>query len=364
MRPTWAEVNLNSLKSNYNLLKSIIGEDVRVLSVVKADAYGHGAPEIATVLSAMGSDLLGVASVTEAGELSDAGVTAPIALLGGIQPPEASQVLEHGYIPFIYTMDVARALDKAAKQLGTRGYYHLKIDTGMTRLGVKPEELSPFLSDLSGLENIEMEGVLTHLASAFLDDREYTDLQLGRFQQAVSVVMRAGFSPRYIHAANSASIQRYPESHLDMVRPGIMLYGSGTGRREELKPVMTLKTKIIQLKQVPKGTPVSYGGTHVTSRLSDVATLPIGYADGYTRRLGNRAFVMVNGERAPVVGDVCMDLTMVDVTGIPEVKNDTEVTLFGSGGLTVDEVAGWGDTISYELLSTVGKRVPRVYKSD
>ncbi|MEQ9618897.1 MAG: alanine racemase [Deltaproteobacteria bacterium] len=361
MRPTWAEINLDNLTHNFNLVKKLVGDGVGVLSVVKADGYGHGAVEVGGILEEAGTDMLGVATVEEAAELRDYGIEVPILLLGGIRPEEAAVTVEHDLTPCLFSVDVARALDNEAGKARKRSPYHLKIDTGMTRLGIRPEEAASFVEELSSFQNTEMEGVLTHLASAFTKSREYTLSQLDSFSDTLDIVRAHGFRPRFIHSANSASIQRFPESHMNLVRPGIMLYGSGREGDNDLKPVMKLKTKIIQIRRVPENTPVSYGGTFVTERPSLIATLPIGYADGYMRRLSNSARVSVRGETAPVTGAVCMDLTMIDVTDVPGVRTGDEVVLFGDELVSVDDVALWAGTISYELLSITGKRVPRRY---
>ncbi len=361
MRPTWAEIDLDSLIHNFNVVKGLVGSGVEVLSVVKADAYGHGAVEVGRALEEAGTDMLGVATVEEAVELRDYGIELPILLLGGIRPEEAPVVIEHGLTPCIFSVEVARALDKESGKARRQSPYHLKIDTGMTRLGVRPEEVEQFLHEIADFKNIHMEGALTHLASAFTDTDEYTVSQLNLFAEIVNTIRKHGFTPRYLHSANSASIERFPSSYMDLVRPGIMLYGSSGSGSNGLRPVMKLKTKIIQIRRVPEKTPVSYGGTFVTKRPSLIATLPIGYADGYMRRLSNRASVSLRGRLAPVRGSVCMDLIMIDVTDVPDASVGDEVILFGDDRVSVDDVAMWADTISYELLSITGKRVPRRY---
>lgn len=361
MRPTWAEIDLDSLIHNFNLVKGLAGPGVAILSVVKADAYGHGAVEVAGALAEAGTEMLGVASVEEAVELRDYGIELPILLLGGIRPQEAGVVVEHSLTPCVYSLDVARALDSESERVGTRSPYHLKIDTGMTRLGVSPEEAGAFAGELKELDNIYMEGLLTHLSSAFLDDPAYTRAQIAAFASLADVMRQKGFTPRYLHAASSAALARFPESRMDLVRPGIMLYGQGGGFVSGLRPVMRLKTSIIQIKKVPRGTHVSYGGTYVTGRPTVIATLPIGYADGYMRRLSNTGSVSVRGRLAPVTGAVCMDLTMIDVTDVPGASVGDEVVLFGDERVSAEDVALWAGTISYEILSTTGKRVPRRY---
>lgn len=361
MRPTWAEINLDSLIHNFNVVKALLEPGVAVLSVVKADAYGHGAVEVAGALAEAGTDMFGVATVEEAVELRDYGVELPILLLGGMRPEEAWVTVEHELTPTIYSLETARALDYESVRAGKRTPYHLKIDTGMARLGVDPPDAGEFAAALAGLTNIYMEGLFTHLASAFLETPETTDRQLALFAGAVAAVREKGFAPRYVHSANSVATVRFPASHMDLVRPGIILYGAGVEGVPGLKPVMKLKTRIIQTKKVPKGTRVSYGGTYVAEKPSVIATLPIGYADGYARSLSNRAKVSIRGGLAPVAGTICMDLTMIDVTDIPGASVGDEVVLFGDGNVSADAAARWADTISYEILSTTGKRIPRRY---
>jgi len=361
MRPTWAEIDIDSLKSNFLLVRKIVGKDVGVISIVKADAYGHGAVSVSRALIESGSDMLGVATVEEALELRESGIKAPIILLGGVQPDEAERVVKNDLIPSLFSLSTAQAINKYAEKTGRRVKYHLKVDTGMSRLGVGTEEICESLNVLSGFKNLDMEGVFTHLANADREVSDFTLKQMSIFKAMVSLVKQAGFYPKYMHMANSAGIQRFPGSHMNLVRPGIMLYGSGRMGDYDLKPVMRLKTRIIQLKSLPTATPVGYGGIFVTRRPTVIATLPIGYADGYMRRLSNRARVSVGGLTAPVAGTVCMDLTMIDVTEVPGVRVGDEVVLFGDERVSVEDVARWADTISYEVLSITGKRVPRVY---
>jgi alanine racemase len=361
MRPTWAEIDISSLKFNFLQLRRIIGRGVGVLSIVKADAYGHGAVPISRALIESGSDMLGVATVEEALQLRESGISAPIVLLGGIQPEEAEIVVKNDLIPSLFSLSSARAISRYSEKIGKKVKYHLKVDTGMNRLGVGIDEICDFLSSLLGFKSLEMDGVFTHFAGADSESKEFTLKQMSLFKNILSLVNGAGFYPKYIHLANSAGIQRFPESHMNLVRPGIMLYGSGKMGDLELKPVMRLKTRVIQVKRLSTGTPVSYGGTFITKRPTVIATIPIGYGDGYMRRLSNRAWVSIRGFTAPVVGTVCMDLTMIDVTEVAGVKVGDEVVLFGDEKVSVEDVARWADTISYEVLSIIGKRVPRVY---
>lgn len=361
MRPTWAEIDLEAVKHNFMLTKELVGQDVSILSVVKADAYGHGAVEISRALVDAGTDMLGVAIVEEALELRDYGIEVPILLLGGIRPEEASVVVEHDLTPILFSIDVARELDDQALKVKKKASYHLKFDTGMTRLGVLKEESESFLDELVQFQNIIMSGVLTHLSTAFTDSDQNTYNQINDLNELVGLVKGNGFEPSFIHAANSAAIQKYPQSHYNLVRPGIVIYGSGNYSGLDLKPVMKLKSRIIRISQVPEGTPVSYGGKFITTRPSVIATIPVGYADGYTRRLSSKGLVSINGALAPVAGDVCMDFLMADVTDIENVKVGDEVVLFGDDRVSVIDLAQIAGTISYELLSNIGKRVPRIY---
>jgi alanine racemase len=361
MRPTVAEINLDNLRYNFSLAKRIVGCGVDFLAIVKADAYGHGAVSIARVLVEEGASMLGVATVEEALELRESGISAPIVILGGVYPDEVKAVLTHDLTPALFSIESAASLNDCAKREGKAARYHLKVDTGMNRLGVIHDCLTGFLECLSGFPYLVMEGVFSHFASADCGDVAYTNWQLSVFKSAIIQIIKDGFRPRYFHIANSAGLLAFPESHFNMVRPGIMLYGASSYNGSNLMPVMKLKTRVIEVKKLPVGSPVSYGGTFVTKRPSRIAILPIGYADGYMRALSNRAFVSIRGKRAPVVGSVCMDLTIIDITDIEDARVGDEVILFGDEVVSVGDVAQWGGTISYELLSITGKRVPRVY---
>lgn len=362
MRPTWAEIDIDSLKSNFLHVKKLIGNATGIMSIVKADAYGHGAVAVSKALSeSCSQQMLGVATVEEALELRESDINLPILVLAGINPDDAETIVKSNLTPAIYSKQVASALNNYARKLGIQVGCHLKVDTGMTRLGVGIGELHGFMDEILRLKNLEIEGLFSHFANADMELVDYTMKQIMIFKDFQSIMNRAGVFPKYVHIANSSAIQRFPAAHFNLVRPGIMLYGSGINQRVELRPVMSLKTRVIQLKKVPPGAPVSYGGTFVTKRPTLIATLPIGYADGYMRKLSNRARVSTRGYIVPVIGKVCMDLTMIDVTDVPEIRENDEVTLFGDGSVTVEDVARWAGTISYEILSITGKRVPRVY---
>ena len=367
-RPTVAEIDLGSLEFNYRQLQKRIPEGVNFLAVVKADAYGHGAVPIARKLEKLGVACFGVAISDEGVELRKGGVKAPILILGGIYKEGVEQVLRYNLTPVVFTEDCLEMLAKAAKRRQKRARVHLKVDTGMGRLGVPLNRWPAFLSELKRFPGIEIEGILSHFSMTD-EDEAFTTRQWGEFQGAVSCAREMGISCKYLHMANSGTLIAFPSYVGNLVRPGIMLYGaypSPTFRDMiPLRPVMTLKTRIHFLKSVAPGTRISYGGTFLAKKESLIATIPIGYADGYSRHLSNQGEVLVRGKRAPIVGKVCMDLIMVDVTEIPNVSSGDEVILVGKQGseeITVDEIARKIGSISYEVLCSVGKRVPRVYK--
>jgi len=361
MRPTWAEINLSALRHNFSQIQDFVGSGVDILSVVKADAYGHGAVPVSRALVESGTAILGVATLDEAMELREAGIRAPIQLLSGFYEDELEQILKLDLTPTVCSLAALNSLEKTAAKAHKPVKYHLKIDTGMNRLGVPASGLADFLGFVNDSKRLILEGVFSHLADADCEDRDYTNMQLALFSDMMGRVKKAGLAPRYFHIANSPAIQLYPDSHLNMVRPGIMLYGAERLGGLEIKPVMELKSTIVEIKDIPEGARVSYGGTFKAPRPSRIGIMPIGYADGYMRELSNRGWVSVAGERAPVVGAVCMDLTMVDLTQIPQAEIGQEVSLFGNGSIKVEEAAEWAHTISYELLSIIGKRVRRIY---
>jgi len=361
MRPTWVEIDLNSIKTNIDTVKTIVGKDVSVLAIVKADAYGHGAVSVSKTLIKCGIKYLGVATLEEGMELRESGINHPIIILGSIQKDELDEVIRHGIVPTIYDLEILKELSNAAKKINKNYGYHLKIDTGMSRLGIKTSDISNFLEKHAKYNNLRMEGLFSHLSMADEITNNYTDIQIELFFDSLKKFKKLNINPDYYHLANSAAIQNYTNSHCNLVRPGIMIYGAGAFNGNSLSPVMKLKSKIIQLKSHEKGTSISYGGTYITERKSLIATIPIGYADGYLRVLSNNSFVSVNGKRAPVVGRVCMDFIMVDVTEINNVNVGDVVTLFGDGAVSLQDVAGWANTIPYEIMTLVGKRVHRIF---
>lgn len=371
-RPTWAEIDLSALAHNLRVIRKQVGEGVKILAAVKANAYGHGAVECARRLEAEGADWFGVALPEEGIELREAGIERPILCLGGFWPGQESLLLQHQLTPVVYRPDLIESLDRAAKESGVVVDVHVKIDTGMGRLGVRADEVPPFLDHLQRYQNIRVDGLMTHLAAA--DDgskQDFTNEQLEEFEHARKSFGERGFRPTFLHAANSAAAFANPRARGNLVRPGGSLYGfirdvfPASLAAPPLQPLMSLHTRIALLKRVPKGEKLGYGCTFETSRDSRIATIPIGYDDGYSRAFSNRARVLVRGQFAPVVARVSMDLTLVDVTEVTGVALDDQVTLLGCIGdasITAEDLAEIAGTISYEITCGISNRVPRIYK--
>ncbi len=370
-RPTWAEINLDALAANLHLVKSQVGPDVKVMAVVKANAYGHGAVECARRLERERANWFGVALPEEGIELRTAGITRPILCLGGFWEGQAELCLQHKLVPVVYRLDMLEAIDRAAHDRGIVADVHLKIDTGMGRLGVRFDELAGLAPQLRIFKNVRLDGLMTHFAAADEPSCEtLTHEQIQRFHNAVAAFRELGFDPTFVHLANSAGIFAERESWGNMVRPGGVLYGlwrdilDPTHRDQDLRPVMSLYSRITLLKWVPEGETVGYGCTFEASRKTLVATIPIGYDDGYLRGLSNRSHVIVRGVFATVIGRISMDLTLVDVTNVPDVKLDDEVVLLGESAgqsVTAEYLAKTAGTLSYEVTCGIGSRVPRVF---
>jgi alanine racemase len=366
-RPTRAEIDLGALTENFRLLAQRAAPR-ETLAVVKADAYGHGAVACARALEEAGARWLGVATLEEGIELRKAAVRARIVILNGLFAGQAQACLAHDLTPVVYRLATLEELDSAAREGSSRARAHLKVDTGMGRVGVPDAELPAFAAELKRFRHVEIEGLVTHLADADLADQDYSERQVARFEAAVAVLEAAGHPLRLRHFANSAATATGLEGAADLVRPGILLYGARPAADFDpglpVKPVLRLVTETVFVKRVPPGTPLSYGRTFVTARESVIATLPLGYADGLSRKLSNRGRVLIRGRRLPIVGRVCMDLTLVDATEIPDLEIGEEVVLIGDQGgehIDVEEVAGWAETINYEILCAVSRRVPRLY---
>ncbi len=367
-RPTLCLVDLDALCWNFRQIREKIGASVKILSMVKANAYGHGAPAVAAALAAQGSDAFGVATLEEGIELRRAGIRQPVLVLAGAYLEQIEQFLEHRLIPVIHDPHALKTMEAAVRSRGSALNVHLKIDSGMGRIGLLPQEMPAWLPLLKKLTALKVEGVFSHFSHAESIQGNYTQKQLGIFQSMIGQLRAAGIMPPLVHLANSAATLTCPAAHFDMVRPGLILYGiypsAEMTHHISLRPVLSWKTRILQLKKVPAATSISYGQTFVTARESLIATLPIGYADGYSRMLSNRGQVLIQGKRAPIRGRVCMDLTMVDLTDIGNPEQEAEVVLLGSQGgelISADEMAGWSGTISYEILTSISARVPRIH---
>ena len=368
-RPTVIEIDLGALRRNYHALREAAGR-AAMMVVVKANAYGHGAVPIARALAAEGCGHFGVATIPEASELRDAGIRARIYLLGGFFPEYAVELLALEVTPFIYDVSIIAPLNAAAKEVGKSNVaVHLKIDTGATRLGVLPSELARAIEELRAATSLRLEGACTLFANAADPTSNVTESQLRIFTAALATLGAAGMRPDVVHAANSAALVLRPDSHFDLVGPGLAVYGlppvQAVREKIDLTPIMTFKTRLMQMKRVPAGTGVGYGHTFVTQRESTIGILPVGYADGYRRGLQHGCEVLIGGRRAPVVAAVSMDLTEIDLTDLPGAAVGDEVILWGRSGddtISVNDVARIAQTISYEMLCTVGRRVARIYR--
>ena len=370
-RPTWAEIDLAALAANFRVIREHVGPGVKVMTAVKANAYGHGAVECARRLEAEGTEWFGVALPEEGVELRSAGIAKPILCLGGFWDGQEAVCLQERLTPVVYRSDMIESLDRAARDRGIVADVHLKVDTGMGRLGVRTEALPEFRDILARCRNLRLDGLMTHLAAADDPKRDdFTRTQLDRFARAASIFRERGFTPTHLHGANSAAAFAFPESRGDMVRPGATLYGFVRDvlppniPAPPLRPVMSVRSRIMLLKQVDKGDKLGYDCTYETTRESLIATVPMGYDDGYPRALSNRGRVIVRGKFAPVVGRVSMDLTLIDVTDVAGVSLDDQVTLLGKEGelaISAEEIAQLAGTISYEIACGISNRVPRVY---
>lgn len=371
-RPTLAEIDLSALHHNFKTIRSSIPPRTEILAVVKADAYGHGFMDISRELEKLGVNAFGVAFLAEGIQLRKSGIDKPILLLGGVYPGQERKCIGYNISTTVFTMEQALALNHAAGKLFRKAQLHLKIDTGMGRLGVQYNSTPQFLAELKKLPNIALEGIISHFASADeLDEsgQYFTRLQAERFNWSVAEVRKAGYSPRYIHIANSAASLLREIPGCNLVRPGIALYGALPSAdfqgKLNIKPVMHLKSRIAMLKEVDPGTTISYARRFTADNKTLIASVPVGYADGYPRALTNRGEVLIRGRRAKVVGTVCMDWIMLDVTDIPSVAVGDEVVLLGPDGrgnaIQAEELANWAGTIPYEIFCGISKRVPRVY---
>ncbi len=370
----WAEVNLDNIAHNVKEIRRITDKKTEIMGVVKADAYGHGVMEVAKTLIENGVTRLAVSMLDEAIQLRQNGVDVPILILSYTDPRRAEEIILHDVTQTVFSHDLAEALSEAAVRLDKNIKIHIKIDSGMTRVGFMPGYSAvKNVVRISKFPKIIIEGLFTHFASADENDKSYTNMQFERFMSIVSELNRIGIYIPVKHVCNSAGIIEYPEMHLNMVRPGIVLYGMYPSEevhkdKIDLRPAMTLKANIILVKEVEADTCISYGRIFKTQHDSKIATLPIGYADGYTRLLTSKGRVLVNGQSVPIVGKICMDQCMIDVTDVEgDVNVGDEAVLFGSQNgneIKIEDLADKIGTINYEIACIIGKRIPRVYWKD
>ncbi|MEK7484927.1 MAG: alanine racemase [Planctomycetota bacterium] len=363
----WAEIDLGKIQYNFSYIKKVVGPQVKMLAVVKSDAYGHGAVPVSQALIRTGADWLGVGDSSEALELRESGIRVPILILGAILADELEEVVHHDISICIHSEDRLKSLQKMAESRQKQVGVHLKIDTGMGRLGTFVDTALRLLPQILNSKYIRLQGICTHFSNGTALNQAFTFEQLKKFESFLRQTRSSLPVGTEIHAAASSTLFHFPEARYSMVRPGISLYGMDPGNlyRYPLEPALALKTKVIYLKDMPPGSSVGYDLNYCTYKPTRIATLPVGYNDGYRTTLSNRSRVLIRGQFAPVVGRITMDYTMVDVTHIPEVQVGEEVTLIGKQGefqIRAEDLASWGQSIPYEVTCGLGKRVRKIYK--
>lgn len=378
VRRTWTEVSLNAIEHNFNEIKNKVGNR-KICCVVKADGYGHGAVELSKEYEKLGADFLAVSNIDEGKELRENGVTLPIVILGYTPAVNATELVNNNLSQAVYSLDYAKMLNENCRKLNKKVKIHIKLDTGMSRIGFMCQEFSRDdysvreIKEACELEHLQLEGLFTHfcVSDEGEEGREFTNEQYKNFNIVLDKLKEIGINPPIVHCSNSGAIEDYPGTYCDMVRAGIILYGlSPSGKlngRLNLIPAMTLKTSVAYVKYIEKGATISYGRTYEAQKKMKIATVPIGYADGFIRKYANDGYMMIKGKKAPIVGRVCMDQTMLDVTDIEDVKIGDEVIVFGDGSgdsSTADTLALSADTINYEIVCLISKRVPRVFVKD
>ena len=373
MKRTWAEVDFDKLAHNYHALRGLAPAGTKYLGLVKADAYGHGAVPVAKKLEELGADYLGVACLDEAIEVREAGVKTPILILGCTSSIYAAELVKYNITQACYDLEYAKELSAGAQKAGGTITVHIQCDTGMTRLGFMchedtMEKSASEIIEAVKLPGLKAEGIFTHFSDSD-GSEEYTMLQFGRFQDIIQRVRDLGYEFEIRHCANSAATLLYPATYLDMIRPDIVQFGHFPDAKMDhalcdLVPVLDLKSRVATVRDVPANTPVSYGRTNTLTRPSRLAVIPVGYGDGFRRGFSNKLTVLINGKKLPIVGRICMDMCMVDVTDAPDVKEGDVAILYGSDGTNDQPVEAGAEimnTISYELLCVLTKRIPRIY---
>lgn len=364
LRPTYAEISLENIRHNVRIIKNFVGKNVDILAVIKADAYGHGAVEVAKTLEKTAVKIFGVATIEEGIELRLAGIKKNILILGSTYPfYNFREIIKYNFIPTIASISGLEAYNKYVSKANKKFPFHLKTDTGMGRIGISPKTAISVIHKIKSIKNVYIDGVYSHLACAD-ENKNFTEKQIHDFTKLSEKI-----SVRYRHIAASASIIKYKSSHFNLVRPGLLIYGllpfKNSDKIIPVKPALSLKTKIIYLKTVPRNTSISYCRSFITNKISKIATIPIGYADGFLRSNSNNAEVLIQGRKASVAGSVCMDMTMIDVTDIKNVSVGDEVVIIGSQGkekISAEDVAQRCNTINYEIVTSISKRVPRIYR--
>jgi alanine racemase len=367
---TWAEVDLDAIEHNIKEIRKITNPDAQIMAVVKADAYGHGFLDVTRTLLDNGADRLAVATLREGEQLRSRGVKVPILVLGALMEDDIEDFINFDITPNVFSYETALAISSVAERKEVSTKIHIKLDTGMSRIGFLTGDNNSTVVDeivrISKLPYIEIEGIFSHFSTSDEYDDTYTRLQFSRFMNVVNLLEDKGVHIPIKHICNSAGIMMYPEMHLDMVRPGVILYGMYPSdevdkSKLDLKPAMTLKSRVTHVKVVEPGRGVSYGKEYITDKVTKIATVPIGYADGYLRRLAREGKMIVRGQLVPIIGRICMDQCMIDVTNVHNIERGDEVILFSDEGITVDDLAKWLDTINYEVTCVIGKRIPRIY---
>lgn len=369
----WAEVDLDAIAYNINEIRRITSPTAKIMAVVKADAYGHGFLEVAKTLIENNADCLGVAMLQEAKQLRSRGIKVPILVLGSTDPEAVEDIVDFDVMPNVFSYEFAEALSYASEKKDKISKIHIKIDTGMSRIGFVAncdnEKTINEIIKIANLPYIEIDGIFSHFSVADENDDSYTNLQFERFMSICEELEKRGLKIPTKHICNSAGIIKFPHMHLDMVRPGIILYGLYPSddvdkSKINLKPAMTLKAQISLVKEVQSGRAVSYGNIYITDKNTKIATVPIGYADGYLRCFAQKAKMIVNGKLVNVIGRICMDQCMIDVTAVNNINAGDEAIIFGADKITADDLAKWINTINYEIVCVIGKRIPRIYISN
>ncbi len=367
--PAWVEVNLDAMKWNIGVVRDLLYADVSILLVVKADAYGHGSIRVARLAAECGVDMLGVATVDEGKELREADIGLPILVLSPILPEEIVHALEYDLAVTVSSIEFAEAASRAAKKKGGNCKVHIEVDTGMGRAGLGRERAIEEIKKILALENLELDGIFTHFPASD-NDIDFTGEQIESFKKLLDELKADGVEFHYIHCANSAAIMNFPSSHFNMIRPGFLVYGHaptiGLKEKTDVVPVMSFKTKLVLVREMPPGSSISYGRTYIAPGHIMMGIIPVGYGHGMSHHLSNRGEVLFRGSRVPIIGRVTMDMTMIDLSGFEDPSVGEEIVIFGrqgSASIDVDEIAQWEGTLNYEILCRISKRVARIYMS-